>query len=704
MAGFDNDVCYGSNLDFSGGSPVTGKFLLDGQLMIGRTTLNAGGTHIDVNTLTAGTGISITNGPGTITITNTGGGGGGGGTESLAGNSGSATQVGGVINVVGGTNITTTGAGQTLTISPTDNLLGLAGLAGTGYVVQTGAGTFVNRTFVAGSGISLTNASGVAGATTISASASVPITFTEDAGSATPAANNINIFGTSAQGISTSGAADTVTITAANASAVQKGVASFDVTNFTVAAGNVTSNAITITAGTGLDTGGSVNLGGSVTLDLEVPVTVPHGGTGRITLTDNGVLYGDVANPVGMTAAGTDGQVLIAATGLPPAFATITGTEGVTLTPGANILNIGLVNVPNSALQNSSITIAAGAGISVVGSPVSLGGMVTISATGTIVTQFSADSGVATPAANNINLLGTAAQGVSTSASGATVTFSVANATTTTKGVASFNTNDFTVSAGAVSLNATGAGKTITGDSGGALSPTLNNWNILGGTNITTSGAGSTLTIAVDPPFAATTLTANSLILGNGASNVSALGAATDGQLPIGDTGGPPILATLTAGSGISIVNAAGSITISASGVASSSYVLNLANNNNGAQINDSTTYFMSNSTFSSFLTSGAASTRMYIPQDGTITKVYGAITCQTTVSSAQNATLSLRLNNTTDTTITNTYQLTAASNPFGATVSIPVVAGDYVEFKFVAPVYTTNPQGVSFTGSVLVT
>lgn len=442
MAGFDNDVCFGTNLDFSGGSPVSGKFLLDGQILIGRTALNAGGTHIDVNTLTAGTGISITNGPGTITITNTGGGGGGGGANSLAGDTGSAPNIGGVINVMGGTNITTTGDGvQTLTISPTGNLLGLAGLSGTGYIVQTGAGTFVNRTFVAGSGISLTNASGVAGATTITAGATVPTTFTEDAGTATPALNNINILGTSAQGISTSGAGSTVTLTNADATSSQKGVAKFDVTNFTVAAGNVTSNALTVTAGTGLATGGSVNLGGSVTIALDIPVSVPHGGTGDITLTNHGVMLGQGTSAVVVTAAGTNGQVLVGGTGIDPAFATVGGTQGVTITGGSNTLSIGLSAVPNSALANSSITVSAGAGISVSGSPVSLGGTVTISATGTIVTQFSSDAGVATPSGNNINLLGTAAQGLSTSASGATVTFTNATATTSQKGVVNLATN-----------------------------------------------------------------------------------------------------------------------------------------------------------------------------------------------------------------------------------------------------------------------
>lgn len=56
--------------------------------------------------------------------------------------------------------------------------------------------------------------------------------------------------------------------------------------------------------------------------------------------------------------------------------------------------------------------------------------------------------------------------------------------------------------------------------------------------------------------------TANSLLVTNGASAMTVLGAATNGQIPIGSTGANPVLATLTAGAGISITNAAGSITL----------------------------------------------------------------------------------------------------------------------------------------------
>jgi hypothetical protein len=88
---------------------------------------------------------------------------------------------------------------------------------------------------------------------------------------------------------------------------------------------------------------------------------------------------------------------------------------------------------------------------------------------------------------------------------------------------------------------------------------------------LTSTGASSNPTFAneVSVPGGGTgagSFTQNSLILGNSTSALSALGAATNGQIPIGSTSSAPVLATLTAGTGIGIVNGAGSITINGTG------------------------------------------------------------------------------------------------------------------------------------------
>lgn len=94
--------------------------------------------------------------------------------------------------------------------------------------------------------------------------------ITGDSGSivVSDAAGNVNIIGTSAQGLSFVGSSHTLTGTVANASSSQKGVASFNATNFTATAGVITSANFTVTAGTNLSGGGAITLGGSTSLAL----------------------------------------------------------------------------------------------------------------------------------------------------------------------------------------------------------------------------------------------------------------------------------------------------------------------------------------------------------------------------------------------------------------------------------------------------
>lgn len=62
------------------------------------------------------------------------------------------------------------------------------------------------------------------------------------------------------------------------------------------------------------------------------------------------------------------------------------------------------------------------------------------------------------------------------------------------------------------------------------------------------------------------TTTNYSLLLGNGTGvAIGSLGVATNGQLPIGSSGADPVLATITAGSGISVTNGAGTISLATS-------------------------------------------------------------------------------------------------------------------------------------------
>ncbi len=126
MAGFSNGIMTANNVDFSGGAPPAAKVTLDGQLLIGATAA----PNIRVATLTAGTGVTITNAAGSITIGLTGG---AVAVETLTGNSGGAiSPTANNINTIGSGSITIAGSGSTLTTQ-------LTGL--TNHAVLVGAGT-----------------------------------------------------------------------------------------------------------------------------------------------------------------------------------------------------------------------------------------------------------------------------------------------------------------------------------------------------------------------------------------------------------------------------------------------------------------------------------------------------------------------------------------------------------------------------------
>jgi hypothetical protein len=62
---------------------------------------------------------------------------------------------------------------------------------------------------------------------------------------------------------------------------------------------------------------------------LTTPLSVPQGGTGAATFTANGLIYGSGASALGVTVAGTTGQVLVGNTGTAPSWSTLSGI-GVT--------------------------------------------------------------------------------------------------------------------------------------------------------------------------------------------------------------------------------------------------------------------------------------------------------------------------------------------------------------------------------------
>lgn len=91
---------------------------------------------------------------------------------------------------------------------------------------------------------------------------------------------------------------------------------------------------------------------------------------------------------------------------------------------------------------------------------------------------------------------------------------------------------------------------------------------------------------------------------------------------------------------------------------------------------------------------------RIYIPRAGTITKFYGAF-CSSTGSN-EISTLYIRINNTTDYTISTTIDNSTGAYYFNNTaLNIPVSAGDYLLMKWITPTWTTKPTYISLNGVI---
>lgn len=228
---------------------------------------------------------------------------------TITGNSGGAIPADAAhnINIVGSSLLTISGNAGTNTLTAT-----LGASVATTFVEDAGSATpsanILN--IVGGTGVST---SGAGNTVTINAMSSVPLTFTADVGSAVPVANDIIIAGTG--GIATSGAGQTVTVTA-NGSVIGK-----TITGDTGGALSPTAGNWNILGGTGISTSGSgstltVNsIGGGVkwtevtvlgptTMAINNGYVTNNAGT-RVQLTiPVTVAFGSVFRIVGKGAAG----------------------------------------------------------------------------------------------------------------------------------------------------------------------------------------------------------------------------------------------------------------------------------------------------------------------------------------------------------------------------------------------------------------
>lgn len=344
------------------------------------------------------------------------------------------------------------------------------------------------------------------------------LTFAADVGTATPAGGIINIVSADPH-IATSAAGNTVSIDLGSAVAA----------TYTTDAGVATPAAanINILGGPNINTSGALD---TVTVNLDNDVVIGN----DLQVTNNftvdtfgiGILR---SNNVGLVSSfnGTDGQVIIGATGGSPLWANLTAGLGISIVNAANSITIsatgggfvstltGDVGGAVSPTAGGNINIVGSALVTTTGTPAA--NEIEIGLTGAVASQFVGNAGVAVPVAGTLNVLGSGA--LTTTAAGNTVT---------------------------VSFSGGSPLQTLTPNSGGAVSPTAGNINVVGTNVITTTNSG------------ASTLTAS---LTNG----------TNGQLLIGG-GAQPLWGNLTSSGGtVTITNGPNTINLEATaGVAGS--------------------------------------------------------------------------------------------------------------------------------------
>ncbi len=115
----------------------------------------------------------------------------------------------------------------------------------------------------------------------------------------------------------------------------------------------------TISGGTGITV---VNGSGTITTNLDTPVTVSNGGTGATTLTNGGIVLGSGTAAVTVLAQATDGQFPIGNSGSDPTLSTITAGPGIEVVNGSGAVTLN-ANPAAVGSSNLGINYAVGTGI-----------------------------------------------------------------------------------------------------------------------------------------------------------------------------------------------------------------------------------------------------------------------------------------------------------------------------------------------------
>ncbi len=352
----------------------------------------------------------------------------------------------------------------------------------------------------------------------------VPTTFVANVGSATPVAHVLNILGTYVAAgsipVETTASGNTLTVDVQ----ISQGIAASDISKIGLSAFD--SSAFSV------DANGFVKLvGGGVSMtNIDVDA---HTAPGTDPVVPSG---GNIIMTGAQVASGTIGTNVIRTDSLAANTVTIEIQRSASVAAGDMTKNgVSHFNSSQFSVDASGFVTLAGGGIAIDSIGTQTG---TNPIAPTAAGLVTINGAVVAAGTNPVRSDGT---GANTMALEVQISQAIAATDATKIGLCNFDSSKFTVDAnGFVSTSGTGIAQTITGDSGGALSPTAGNWNILGSGSITTSGAASTLTVQL------TGLTNHALLIGAGTTTITKLGAGSTGQILQTNTTADPTWSTAT--------------------------------------------------------------------------------------------------------------------------------------------------------------